>query len=121
MRMIILVIVRMSVPMMMIMTVIMVVIMIMAVIMIMIMSVMMVIMVMMMRVARLRACTIRLERRRERRQLRGGAGEQRLDLGVAEQTQSIGEDLHRHMTIAELPRDAGERGRIGDARLDQRF
>ena len=99
MPMIILVIVRMSVPMMMIMTVI----------------------VMMMRVARLRIRTVRLERRRERCQLRGDTGEQSLDLGIAAQTQTVGEDLHRHVTVAEPPGDAGKRRGVGDARLDQRL
>src|SRR5690242_3335587 len=77
--------------------------------------------VMMMRMVGAGTRAVRLERRGKRRQLRGDGGKQRLDLGVAAQTQAVGEDLHRHVAVAELPGDAGERRRIGDARLDQRL
>lgn len=85
------------------------------------MMVRVIMMVMMMRMVRVRARAIGLERRGERRHLGGGTGEQCLDLGVAAQSQPVGEDLHRHMAVAELPRRPRERRRVGDARLDQRF
>ncbi|HEY1540903.1 MAG TPA: hypothetical protein VGG01_00710 [Xanthobacteraceae bacterium] len=75
----------------------------------------------MMRMVPIRARAIRLERRGERRQLRGGAGEQRLDLSIRAQAQPVGEDLRGHVPVTELPRDASERRRISNACLDQRF
>jgi len=89
------------------------------VIMIMIMIMMMIIVVMIM--ARMRARAVGLERRGERRELRRDTGEQRLDLGVAADPHPVGEDLHRHVAIAEPPGHASERRGIRDARFDQRF
>ena len=62
-----------------------------------------------------------LERRGQRRDLGGDTGEHRLDLRVAAQPAPGGEDLHRHVAVAEPPGEARERDQIGNARLDQGF
>jgi hypothetical protein len=108
----------MSVPVMVIMVVVMAVIMIMVVIMAMVMTVMM--RVVMMVIMRARG-GIGLERRFDLRHLGAARREQGLDLGIASDAQPVGEKLRRHVAVAERPGDARERGRIGDARLDQRF
>src|SRR5215831_14376278 len=72
-------------------------------------------------VMRMAGDRIRLERRLDHDGLRATLAEQGLDLRVALDAQPVGEELHRHMPVAEQPRDAREYGRIGDARLDQRF
>src|SRR5262245_8332736 len=73
--------------------------------------------VMRMVVMRMAGDRIRLERRLDHDGPRAALAEQGLDLRVALDAQPVGEELHRHMPVAEQPRDAREYGRIGDARL----
>ena len=97
--------------------------MVMVVIMIVVMVVVAMIMavIMMMIMARVRARAVRLERRGERRELRRDAGEQRLDLGIGPHPQPVGEDLHRHMPVAEMPGEPRKMREVAAANFDKRF
>src|SRR5215472_14844888 len=47
--------------------------------------------------------------------------QQRFDRGIAPHAQAIGKELHRHVTVAEMPGETRERGEVLGARLDQRL
>jgi hypothetical protein len=82
-------------------------------------------MIMAMRMIVLRRCDVRaafrIERGLDGDDLGAEAREQRLDRWIAAEAQPIGEELHRHVTIAEMPGKPRQRGEIMRARLDQRF
>src|SRR5690348_9629811 len=94
--------------------------MIMAVMMMVMIMVMVIVAVMVMMMMCVNACThVGLERRGQRRDLAGDAGEHRLDLGVPTQPHAIRQDLHRHVAVTEPPGEPRQRDRIANARLDQ--
>ena len=41
--------------------------------------------------------------------------------GIALRTDAVGQHLHRHMAVAEMPGEPRQRGHVGGARLDQRL
>jgi hypothetical protein len=49
------------------------------------------------------------------------AFQQGLDRRIAAQPQPSFQNLHRHMTVAEVPGEPRQRGKVGGPRLDQRF
>ena len=63
----------------------------------------------------------RFERRFDRGDLRTGCLQQRFNITFAAHAQAIGQQLDRHMAVAEMPRETGQRRGIGGARLEQRF
>ncbi len=87
----------------------------------MVVMVAMMMMVMIMVVIVTRRRSVGLERRFDHGRLQAALLEQYLDLGIGPDPQPVGEQLDRSMAVAEQPGDAGERGRIGDARLDHRL
>jgi hypothetical protein len=64
---------------------------------------------------------LRLERRVDGHNLGAEAVQQRLDRGIRLQPEPALQNLHRHMAVAEVPGEPGERRQIGSARLDQRL
>jgi len=85
------------------------------------MTVMMVVMVMVMHVADGIGAALGLERRFDSGDLRPEALQQRLDVGVALEPELALENLHRHVTIPQMPGEPRERRQIGGADLDQRL
>jgi hypothetical protein len=65
--------------------------------------------------------TLRLERRIDGRDLGAEALQQRLDRRIGLEPEPALQDLHRHMAVAEMPRQPGQRRQIGGTRLDQRL
>jgi hypothetical protein len=62
---------------------------------------------------------LRIEWRLDGDDPRPKAGEQRLDRRIAPQPQAVGQDLHRHVAVAEMPGHAGKRFKILGTDLDQ--
>jgi hypothetical protein len=82
-------------------------------------------MIMAMRMIVLRRCHVRaafrIERGLDGDHLGAEAREQRLDRGIAPHAQPVGEELHRHVTVAEMPGKPRQGREIMRARLDQRL
>ena len=93
----------------------------MVVIVTMIMVVVIVAVVMIVRRGRLVGAALRLERRLDGRDLRAEALQQRLDRRIALEPELALHDLHRHVTVAEMPGEPRQRRQVGRARLDQRL
>jgi hypothetical protein len=64
---------------------------------------------------------VRLERRRHFGALKSVLRHQSLDLRLLLQPDAVGQDLHRHMAIAERQDEARRRGEILGAHLEHRF
>jgi hypothetical protein len=62
-----------------------------------------------------------VERRLDRHDLGAETCEERLDRRIAPHAQTVGEELDRNVTVAEMPREARERGEVLGASLDQRL
>jgi hypothetical protein len=62
-----------------------------------------------------------LERRFDRDQLCAQSFQQRFDRRIAFEPKPSVEHLDRHVAVAQMPGQPGERGKIGRARLDQRL
>jgi hypothetical protein len=71
--------------------------------------------------SRLISATLRLEWRVDGNHLGTECREQFLNRRIALQPQPLLQNLHRHVTVAEMPGEPGQRRQIGRARLDQRF
>ena len=93
----------------------------MSMIMMMIMAVVMFVMVMMIAGRQPISAAFRLERRLDGNELGTEALEQCLDRRIAAQPQPPLQHLNRHVSVAEMPGEPCERGKIGRARLDQRL
>jgi len=65
--------------------------------------------------------TFGFERRFDRDQTAAEVLQHGLDRRIAPQPQLAVENLHRHVPIAEMPGETGERGKVGGAHLDQRL
>ena len=65
--------------------------------------------------------TLGLERRVDHCNFGAELFEQRFDYRIAGDAQPPLQDLHRYVTVAEMPSETGERGKVGGARLDQRL
>ena len=87
------------------------------------MTVMMIVPVVMMVIVRLRvvSSTFGLEWRVDRDHLDAERREQLLDRRIALHPQPLLQDLHRHVTIAEMPGQPRQHRKVGGARLDQRL
>ena len=64
---------------------------------------------------------LRFERRIDGDHLGAEALQQRLDRRIGLEPEPALQHLHRHMAVAEVPREPGERRQIGGPRLDQRL
>jgi len=89
----------------------------MAVMVVMVVTVVMIVM----RGGRLVGSALGLERRLDDGDFRAQPRQQRLDRGIAAQPQPPLENLHRDVTVAEMPCETRKRRQIGGTRLDQRL